>query len=55
MGRYDGEEYEDVPPCSPDKHEFGMNGICFFCRHSRDGLLAAAKKTLEVLGGPHVR
>lgn len=49
MGRYDGEEYAERPPCRPSDHNFAMNGTCWRCGHWRDELIARAKGTLAVL------
>jgi hypothetical protein len=46
MGRY--YDYEDVDPCRPTEHQWGMNGICFVCNQSRQDLVAQAKRILEL-------
>lgn len=44
MGRYDGEDYAERPPCRPPSaHRFGMNGRCFTCRWDRDSLQAQGR------------
>lgn len=47
MGRYDGEYYEDRSPCAPEKHQWGMNGTCFVCRHDKKSLIAQAERLLR--------
>ena len=49
MGRYDGEDYPEVPECAPGSHSFMFNGLCFRCRRSRKNLLERAKQTVKAL------
>ena len=48
MGRYCGEDYDDLPPCRPGEHNWAMNGTCWKCRATRDQVIADAKQTLAV-------
>lgn len=50
MGRHAGEDYETQVPCSPEKHEFAMNGTCWGCRHTKRELVNAAIRTIKLHG-----
>ena len=49
MGRYDGEDYDydRIPICSPEQHDFAMNGHCWRCHRSRDSLLHQAERLIK--------
>ena len=48
MGRYDGEEYVYPQACRSGLHNFAINGSCHVCGRSREGLIAEAKRVLEL-------
>lgn len=46
MGFY---EPEQGPPCAPSMHNFGPNGICWLCNHTRYDLINNAVILLKEL------
>lgn len=55
MGRYDGEYYEEGPECTPEDHDFAMNGNCYKCRRDRSTLISRAVRILERLAPDKLR